>query len=285
MTSLRQAGSRVALGREDGLPPLRRLRYRQRMATIDHLLDRVGRVIARRIAQRPAPKAASERVEARLLRTLRPADVLLVDGGRAKLASAIKYLTQSTWSHAALFVGDTLGRTNATGEPLVLIEAEVGAGVIASPLSKYAGHERRICRPVGLSTADCRAVCDFAVAQIGDAYDMRNVIDLARYLWPYPPVPQRWRRRMLALGSGDPTRAICSTLIAEAFGTVRYPILPDIETVASVDGRREILHIRHHSLYTPRDFDLSPYFAVVKPTLEENFDYRALEWASGPRSP
>jgi hypothetical protein len=251
-----------------------------RMAIIDHLLDRIGRVIARRIARRPAPKAASDHVEARLQRTLRPGDVLLIDGGRAKLAAAIKYLTQSTWSHAALFVGDAVGRTSATGEPLVLVEAEVGVGVIASPLSKYAGHERRICRPVGLSATDCRALCAFAVAQIGDAYDMRNVVDLARYLWPYPPVPQRWRRRMLALGSGDPTRAICSTLIAEAFGTVRYPILPDIERIASPAGRHEILHIRHHSLYTPRDFDLSPYFAVVKPTLEEGFDYRALEWAS-----
>jgi hypothetical protein len=40
----------------------------------------------------------------------------------------------------------------------------------------------------------------------------------------------------------------------------------------------EILHIRHHSLYTPRDFDLSPYFRIVKPTIEANFDYHALSW-------
>ena len=32
--------------------------------------------------------------------------------------------------------------------------------------------------------------------------------------------------RMIALGSGDPTRAICSTMIAQAFGLVHYPILP-----------------------------------------------------------
>ncbi|TIW95558.1 MAG: lipo-like protein, partial [Mesorhizobium sp.] len=42
--------------------------------------------------------------------------------------------------------------------------------------------------------------------------------------------------------------------------------------------RREILHIRHHSLYTPRDFDLSPFFRIVKPTLEYGFDYRAVAW-------
>ena len=41
---------------------------------------------------------------------------------------------------------------------------------------------------------------------------------------------------------------------------------------------REYLHIRHHSLFAPRDFDISPYFAVVKPTLEAGFDYRKLNW-------
>jgi len=40
-----------------------------------------------------------------------------------------------------------------------------------------------------------------------------------------------------------------------------------------------LLHIRHHSLFAPRDFDISPYFRVVKPTLEIGFDFRALHWA------
>jgi hypothetical protein len=83
---------------------------------------------------------------------------------------------------------------------------------------------------------------------------------------------------MLALGSGDPTRAICSTVIAEAFHSVHYPILPDIEQ-SSEDAQREILHIRHYSLFTPRDFDLSPYFEVIKPTLEAGFDFRKLPLA------
>lgn len=81
------------------------------------------------------------------------------------------------------------------------------------------------------------------------------------------------------LGSGLPTRAICSSLIARAFDQVRYPILPRIETVADEGARREILHIRHHSLYMPRDFDISPFFQVVKPTLAQGFDYRMVEWA------
>src|SRR6202012_2800619 len=37
--------------------------------------------------------------------------------------------------------------------------------------------------------------------------------------------------------------------------------------------------IRDSSLYMPRDFDISPYFEVVKPTIIEGFDYTALHWA------
>jgi hypothetical protein len=86
----------------------------------------------------------------------------------------------------------------------------------------------------------------------------------------------------MSLGSGDPTRLICSALIAQAFELVRYPILPKVTRVESRSARREILEIRHSSLYAPRDFDISPYFAVVKPTLERGFDYRKVHWADLP---
>lgn len=99
-----------------------------------------------------------------------------------------------------------------------------------------------------------------------------------RYLFPLP-VPQRWRRRMIAFGSGDPTKMICSALIAQAFDSVRYPILPKITRAGSRKARREILHIRDSSLYMPRDFDISPYFEIVKPTIVHGFDYTALHWA------
>jgi hypothetical protein len=99
-----------------------------------------------------------------------------------------------------------------------------------------------------------------------------------RYLFPLP-VPQRWRRRLIALGSGDPSRLICSALIAEAFRTVQYPILPKITLTRSRQAREQILEIRHSSLYCPRDFDISPYFNVVKPTIARGFDYKALNWA------
>jgi hypothetical protein len=72
---------------------------------------------------------------------------------------------------------------------------------------------------------------------------------------------------------------ICSALIAQAFDAVRYPILPKITRAGSKQAKREILHIRDASLYMPRDFDISPYFEVVKPTIVHGFDYTALHWA------
>jgi hypothetical protein len=209
--------------------------------------------------------------------------VLLVEGNN-HISGVIKYLTQSTWSHAALYVGPVNGRSSHEGEPHSLIEAELGIGVDSAPLSKYSRFHTRVCRPIGLTAADCEQVCAYAVERIGLEYDLKNITDLLRYLMPLP-VPQRWRRRALALGSSDPTRIICSALIAQAFESVRYPILPKVTRMESRVARRDMLEIRHSSLYAPRDFDISPYFAVVKPTIENGFDYKRLHWADLPLPP
>jgi hypothetical protein len=68
----------------------------------DQALDWIGRRIASGLTHassgyepfaHPDPSA--------LERALQPADVLLIAGNR-KISTAIRYLTQSTWSHAAL---------------------------------------------------------------------------------------------------------------------------------------------------------------------------------------
>lgn len=251
-------------------------------------MNKIGRMIARYLEQPiPGYEPATPPDFDALRRLLRPGDVLLVEGNK-RVSSIIKYLTQSTWSHAAIFVGGALGRCEAGGEPHVLIEAEVDVGVISSPLSKYRDAHVRICRPTALTEADRDIVVQYMIKRIGWAYDLKNVTDLMRYLLPLP-IPARFRRRMIALGSGSPTRAICSTLIAQAFQQVRYPILPRVKAphddrkVKSQFSRDEILHIRHHSLYTPRDFDLSPYFTIVKPTIEKGFDYKGFLWGEDRR--
>lgn len=214
---------------------------------------------------------------AQLRAVLRPGDVVLVEGN-LRMSTAIKYLTQSTWSHAAIYIGNQ-NSDQETEDPLFLIEADVEKGVVAVPLSKYCSLNTRICRPVGLTLDDCQKVVQYATSRIGNTYDLKNVFDLARYLFPTPPVPIKLRRRLLAFGSSEPTKAICSTLIAQAFQSVRYPILPHItHGVDQLAHELEILHMRHHSLFVPRDFDLSPYFEIVKPTLNLNFNYKTLQW-------
>jgi Permuted papain-like amidase enzyme, YaeF/YiiX, C92 family len=246
-------------------------------------LDGIGRKIAQYLDRpiagyHPFTPSNPEALRA----TLEPGDVLLVEGTN-HISGVIKYLTQSTWSHAALYVGPIGERSSADGEPLVLVEANIGEGVVGAPLSKYFRSHTRICRPVGLTPDDIYRVCAYATERIGFDYDLKNIIDLLRYLFPLP-VPQRWRRRMIALGSGHPTRIICSALIAQAFENVRYPILPKVTKKDDQDVRREILEIRHSSLYAPRDFDISPYFRLVKPTIEQGFDYRKVRWADLPQS-
>lgn len=254
------------------------------------LLDRIGGWIAGKIT---TPSSGYEPYTPSdpgvLFEVLKPGDILLVEGNQ-KVSAAIKYLTQSTWSHAALYVGEALPMPEDGSERPRLIEVNLGEGCVAVPLSKYRSFNTRICRAVGLTDGERGQVVDYMIERLGLAYDMRNIIDMARYLFPVVPVPVRWRRRMIAFGSGDPTRAICSTLIAQAYQAIKYPILPDITKLeecldddCETYARNEILHIRHHSLFAPRDFDLSPYFRNVKPTIEHGFDFRKLEW--GERKP
>src|SRR6195256_4056239 len=244
------------------------------------MFDNVGRLIARlqAPATRRAPLIADDLTG--LSDILRPGDVLLVEG-KGHISGCIKYLTQSNWSHSALYVGPIL-EAGTEGDPHVFIEANIDEGVVSAPLSKYLHSQTRICRPVGLCEADCEKVCRYARERIGLGYDFKNVVDLMRYLFPWP-VTHRRRRRTIALGSGDASRIICSSLIAQAFDAVRYPILPKITRVESQTAPREIAEIRHSSLYAPRDFDISPYFMVVKPTLARGFNYKDMHWADLPQ--
>jgi Permuted papain-like amidase enzyme, YaeF/YiiX, C92 family len=245
---------------------------------IRRMKSTVGRALGRYLSE-PVPNYRPLTTSAPTLLgpTLQPGDVLLVEGN-TRVSTAIKYLTQSTWSHAALYVGGTLTGDDAE-DPPVLVEVDMVQGVWAVPLSKYAALHTRICRPIALTAEDSARVVQYVVDRLGHTYDLKNMIDLARYLLPMPPLPSRWRRRIMALGSGDPTKSICSTLIAQAFQSVGYPILPGMvrrhSDPGAEDHNRDLLTIRHFSLYTPRDFDISPYFQVVKPTIEHGFSYRS----------
>lgn len=246
------------------------------------LLHLLGRRMAHFLAQpRRHQTRPSTSDPALLALTLQRGDVLLVEGN-SRFATAIKFLTQSTWSHAALYIGEEPLLEGGTPQPM-LIDVDVEQGVRRVLLSQFSAEHTRICRPRGVPVTVVDQLVGFLRARLGYSYDLKNVFDLARYLIRQPPVPGHMRRRLIALGSGEPTKAICSTLLAQAFESIRYPILPEIESVLGCAGgreqRQEILHIRNYSLYTPRDFDVSPFFDVVKPRLQAGFDYRALQWS------
>lgn len=248
------------------------------------LLDAIGRGLARYLSKplKTAGHVATSPPEL-LSAALRKGDVLLVEGN-TRFSVAIKYLTQSSWSHASIYIGDALGAPEPGAPPRVLVDADILEGIRAIPLADFSGLHTRICRPVGLTGDEIDAVIDHVTSRIGQQYDLKNVIDLLRYLVPMPPIPQRWRRRLLMIGSGDPTKAICSSMIAKAFQSVHYPILPaivlqDLADPARAQARKEMLIVRHYSLFAPRDFDVSPYFQVVKPTIENGFDPKTVKWA------
>lgn len=245
-------------------------------------MNGVLRYMGKRLAHflstpRPMESFAAAPTQEELMCSLQVGDVLLVEGN-TRFSVAIKYLTQSTWSHAAIYVGEHLAAAGAP-ENHCLIDSDTVHGVRSFGLKQFENLHVRICRPIGLGEPERVKLAQFVIEKIGAQYDMRHVFDLVRYLLPTPPVPTRFRRKMLSLGSGDPTRAICSSLIAQAFESIHYPILPLVEKHKIGKGRvKELLHVRHYSLFTPRDFDVSPYFQIIKPELPESFNYRNLYW-------
>jgi len=243
---------------------------------------------------------------ASLRRHIKKGDVILVEGDQ-RVSEVIKYLTQSSWSHSAMYIGDELWQRNPADRDALLakfgeeaqhlmVEATVEEGVVASPLSKYIDFNIRVCRPYNLRRDDLHIVFDEVLSHIGYRYDIRHLVDLMRYFLPVSLVPRALRRNALEFGSGLPTQVICSTLIARAFERVRYPIVPQVtrhdeeETPPRglVDWVRRrplppygLFHMPPITLTTPRDFDISPYFEVIKFNIiaDMQFDYRRIRWA------
>lgn len=225
----------------------------------------------------------------RLSFEIRPCDVLLVEG-RARVSEVIKTITQSQWTHSALYVGrlhdieDENVREHISwlydGDPAdqLIIEPLLGEGTVVAPLKKYAGEHVRICRPAGLSRTDAGRVLAFVAKHLGHDYDVRQLLDLARFIFPYGIIPRRWRSSLFEHNIGLPTRTVCSTMIASAFALVHFPILPVIHR--EEDGAIK-LYKRNTQLYVPRDFDTSPYFEIIKYPLLGLNDlavYRQLPW-------
>lgn len=224
----------------------------------------------------------------RLSFEIRPCDVLLVEG-RSRVSEVIKTITHSNWTHSAIYIGrmvdieDIQLREHISwlydGDPAdqLIIEPLLGEGTIVSPLKRYAKDHMRICRPQGLSPQDVQKVIAHCARHLGHDYNVRQMVDLFRFLLPYGLIPRRWRSSLFQHHAGETAKTVCSTMIAAAFASVQYPILPVIQK--GKNGYR--LFRRNEQLATPQDFDYSPYFEIIKyPVLGLNdlAVYRTLPW-------
>jgi hypothetical protein len=228
----------------------------------------------------------------RLKYEIRPGDVLLIEG-QSRVSKIIRSITQSPWTHAALYVGrlhdiedNNLRKIVAVHmkkreNARVVIEGLLGQGTIVSHLSEYRHHHIRVCRPIGLSPTDSEQVIAYAIKALGKPYNMRQLLDLARFLLPWSILPRRWGSSLFTTPTGETESGICSTLIAEAFHSVHFPILP---TLKSDEEIGKDLVQRNPHLFTPKDFDYSPYFEIIKypffnPEQATPY-YRRLPWAN-----
>ncbi|MFV0278343.1 MAG: hypothetical protein ACK5HY_14335 [Parahaliea sp.] len=238
--------------------------------------------------QRPLPSTPLSDFE-QIRHEVKPCDVILVEG-RSRVSEVIKLITQSSWSHAVLYIGRLHDLENpllrdllrqhyiGTADKQLMIESELGMGTVVRPLTAYEKEHLRICRPRNLGYSDSQQVIAYAIGRLGTAYDVRQIFDLARFLFPWWILPRRWRSSLFKNKPGENTHTVCSTMIAEAFGSIQFPILP---LVKRLEDDRYKLYMRNPKLCTPSDFDYSPYFDIIKyPFLDFHHyaDQRLLPW-------
>jgi hypothetical protein len=226
----------------------------------------------------------------RIKHELKPADVILIEG-RSRIGEIIKRLTNSAWTHSALYVGRLhdiddpnireLIKHHYTGNPRdqLIIESLAGSGTIVSSLESYNKEHIRICRPTGLHYNDVQHVIMFAAEHLGYEYDSRHFFDLGRFYLRSKLIPRRWLSYLFKNNPKESDKEICSTLIGNAFRSIKFPILPLIKNTAE---NKMILIERNTRLLTPSDFDYSPYFNIIKyPIIPDNNDgdYKRFPWS------
>jgi hypothetical protein len=224
----------------------------------------------------------------RLSHEIRPADVLLVEGCN-RVSLIINKLTKSAWSHSALYVGRLhdiedpalreILHQKYKGPPheKLVIESHVGKGTIVTPLNHYKGAHLRICRPTGISHNDAQLVIGYAISHIGKLYDVRQFLDLGRFLLRSRLIPRRMGSILFKKRKYSTAYEICSEMIANAFMSIDFPILPVIKE----EGSNKKLVRRNPRMTTPSDFDYSPYFEIIKYPifiLDQHAKYRDLPW-------
>ena len=217
-------------------------------------------------------------------------DVILVEG-RSRVAEVIKVLSQSPWSHSAFNIGPITNiktpEIRAFAEKFVqpkdrdkhlILEALFDQGVVLKSIEKYRGEHLRICRPIGLYQEDAQKVMNSALKNLGKQYNTRQIFDLLRFLLPIAILPRRWLSTLFQYEEGSRTEEICSSMLVDSFNSVGFPVRPIIKVLP--DNQIELIR-RNPLLFTPSDFDYSPYFNIIKYPIYGGAGkghYRDLNW-------
>lgn len=230
----------------------------------------------------------------RLKTEIKPGDVLLIEG-RSRVSSVIRTITQSPWTHAALYIGRLIDIEDEESEAIIrkhintkdksrlIVEGLMDRGTVVESLNTYRTHHIRICRPIGITPTDIAMVLRYAIQRVGQPYNVRQLFDLARFMLPWSILPRRWGSSLFRTSSGEPEPGVCSSMIAEAFSSVQFPILPYIKPAGEVGEAPVEIFQRNPYLFSPKDFDYSPYFEIIKYPLFNPDEplpyYRRLPWA------
>jgi hypothetical protein len=224
-----------------------------------------------------------------MAKEVKPCDVLLIES-HTRIGNIVRLISESPWTHAALYIGRLSDIQDETLREIVskhakdlssdqlLIESIIDKGTIISPLDKYKNEHIRILRPSTLLPEDAQKVIANVIQQIGHKYSLRHLFDLGRFIFPWRVLPREWRSSLFQQNISQSVEDICSSMIANAFQSVNYPILPAIE---EKDEEGHTLIHRNPRLYTPSDFDVSPFFDIIKYPifpLKEGKTYRDLPW-------
>lgn len=228
----------------------------------------------------------------RICREIIPGDVLLMEGS-SYASTLIKRVTHSYWSHASLYIGRLHSIEDPETRELIsqhykcapsdqlLLETWPGQGTVINPITRYREQHIRICRPNGISYEDTQRVISYAVSHLGGEYDFKHFVDLGAYMIAGKWLPAKLSRKLFKMqGRTKTSKDICSVLIAEAFISVNFPILPLI--LEEKDGKQVMIH-RNPQLFVPSDFDYSPYFNIIKYPIipgQSNSHYHYYPWDS-----
>ena len=222
--------------------PVPRARIRARL---------IGRLV--RYLSRPSKHlVAAVRTDAQSLAAILDRGDVLLSEGSTRLATLVKRVTRSRWSHVSIYVGPLQDGS----DPPCIVEADIAEGVRSIRLSELDALRIRVLRPRSLNDTERSRLADWVVSKIGSEYDLAYAWALGQDL-----LNLHWRTRSRSSSpmiTNNATRFICCSLLAHAFALIGYPISP-------LPMRIGVAATEDYGTLTPGDFEHAAIFEVLRP--------------------